>query len=84
MAAQCSRQLTAILGQGQDVRLSLVDRDMEITLPMSAIHLLAQILDQMAQSNSVLTTQQPMDFREQQKKALEALAAQAQELEMGY
>lgn len=70
MAAQCSRQLAAILGKGQDAHLFLVDRDMEITLPMSAIRMLAQLLDQMAQGNAVslvpihaeLTTQQAADF----------------------
>ncbi len=70
IAAQGSRQLAAILGKGMDAHLFVVDRDMEITLPMSAIRMLSQILDQMAQGNAVslvpihaeLTTQDAADF----------------------
>ncbi len=62
--------MAAILGQGKDAHLFLVDQDMEITLPMSAIRMLSQILDQMAQGNALslvpihaeLTTQEAADF----------------------
>ncbi|MGN7613135.1 helix-turn-helix domain-containing protein [Magnetococcales bacterium HHB-1] len=132
IAIQGGRQLTEVLGQGKDVQQFLVDEHLEVTLPMSAIRLLTQILDQMAKGNAVslvpihaeLTTQEAANFlsvsrpylvkileegkipfhkvgvrrrvlfkdlmayrerrQEQKKTALNELAAQAQELDLGY
>ncbi|NJM13946.1 MAG: helix-turn-helix domain-containing protein [Synechococcaceae cyanobacterium SM1_2_3] len=70
LAAESSRKLAAIIGHGDAARLRLVDGDDEITVPISTIRLLADILDQMAQGNAVslvpightLTTQQAADL----------------------
>jgi excisionase family DNA binding protein len=132
IAAQGSRQLAAILGKGETARLRIIDGDIDVIVPMSAVQMLVQILDQMAKGNAVsmvpihaeLTTQEAADFlnvsrpflvklleegemafrkvgvrrrilfkdlmeyREnsmvKKNKSLDALAAQAQELGMGY
>lgn len=70
LAAESSRKLAAIIGHGAATRLRLIDGSDEITVPVSAIPLLADILNQMAQGNAVslvpightLTTQQAADL----------------------
>lgn len=70
LAAESSRKLAAIIGHGAAARLRLIDGNDEITVPVSAIPLLADILEQMAQGNAVslvpightLTTQQAADL----------------------
>ena len=70
LAAESSRKLAAIIGHGAAARLRLIDGDDEITVPVSAIPLLADILNQIAQGNAVslvpightLTTQQAADL----------------------
>ncbi len=70
LAAESSRKLAAIIGHGTAARLRLIDGNDEITVPVSAIPLLADILNQMAQGNAVslvpightLTTQQAADL----------------------
>ncbi|MBF0588183.1 MAG: helix-turn-helix domain-containing protein [Magnetococcales bacterium] len=132
MAALGSRQLATTLGDRQEANLLLVEQNLELKLPMSAIRMLLQILDQMAQGNTVslvpihaeLTTQEAANFlnvsrpylvkiledgkipfhkvgvrrrvqfkdlmayREkslnQSQDALDKLAEQAQDLDMGY
>lgn len=69
-AGESTRLLAAILGRGESARLRLIDGDQEITLPVHALHLLHDILNQMAEGNAValvpyeaeLTTQQAADF----------------------
>lgn len=66
LAAEGSRLLAACVGTGDRACLRLIDGNMDLTLPVSALHLLVDILNQMAQGNAVslvpihaeLTTQQ--------------------------
>ncbi|MBF0462969.1 MAG: helix-turn-helix domain-containing protein [Magnetococcales bacterium] len=70
IAAQGSRLLATILGQGETGRLRLVDGDRDFIVPTGAIRMLCQILDYMSKGNEVsvvpiyseLTTQQAADF----------------------
>lgn len=70
LAAESSRLLAACIGQGETAQLRLIDRNKDITVPVSAIHMLVDILNQMAQGNTVslvpihaeLTTQQAADM----------------------
>ena len=73
LAAEGSRKLAklaAIIGGGATAQLCLYDDGEKITVPISAIRLLADILAQMAQGNAVtlvpiehtLTTQQAADL----------------------
>jgi len=70
LAADSSRILAACSGQGDTATLRLIDDDKDITVPVKAIHMLADILNQMAQGNAVsivpihaeLTTQQAADM----------------------
>lgn len=70
LAAESSRLLAALIGRGDAAQLRVVDGDQEITLPVSAIKMLADMLNQMAQGNAVslvpihaeLTTQEAADF----------------------
>lgn len=70
LAAESSRSLAAVLGRGEEATLRLVDGNQDITVPISAIKMLADILGQMAQGNAIslvpihaeLTTQQAADF----------------------
>ena len=70
LAAESSRKLAAIIGGGATAQLRLYDGDEEITVPFFAIHMLADILAQMAQGNAVtlvpiehtLTPQQAADL----------------------
>lgn len=70
LAAESSRKLAAIIGRDATAQLRLYDGDEIITVPVSAIRLLADILTQMAQGNAVtlipiehtLTTQQAADL----------------------
>ncbi|MEA3274520.1 MAG: helix-turn-helix domain-containing protein [Pseudomonadota bacterium] len=70
LAAESSRKLAAIIGHDETAQLCLYDGDEKLTVPVSAIRLLADILNQMAQGNAVslvpightLTTQQAADI----------------------
>jgi len=70
LAADSSRILAACSGHGDTATLRLIDDEKDITVPVKAIHMLADILNQMAQGNAVsivpihveLTTQQAADM----------------------
>lgn len=70
MAAESSRKLATITGQGEHAQLCVVDDDQKITVPFAAVSLLRDILMQMGQGNAVailpighsLTTQQAADL----------------------
>lgn len=69
-ARESSRLLAALIGRGETARLKVINGDEEITVPVSALRMLEQILTQMAMGNgvtiipvhAVLTTQEAADF----------------------
>ena len=70
LARESCRLLAASIGRAKEARLRVVDRNQTITVPVSALRLLVEILAQMAEGNAVtivpyhaeLTTQQAADF----------------------
>jgi excisionase family DNA binding protein len=70
LARESSRLLATCIGHGETARLRVIEDKQEITVPVSALRLLVDILAQMAEGNAVtimpihaeLTTQQAADF----------------------
>ena len=70
LARETGRRIAAIIGQGDTAQLCVHDGDDRFLVPMGAMKLLAEILNQMAQGNAfalmpvgyMLTTQQAADL----------------------
>ncbi|MFV2060267.1 MAG: excisionase family DNA-binding protein [Gammaproteobacteria bacterium] len=70
IAAISSSQLAAIIGKGDDATIRVVSQDEDITVPVSAIRMLVDILAHMAEGDAIsiiphhaeFTTQQAADF----------------------
>lgn len=70
LAEEGSRLLAACIGRGKTARIRVIDGREDITVPVSALKMLVDILAQMAQGNAVtivpihaeLTTQEAGDF----------------------
>jgi len=70
LAQRSSRLLAACIGHGEAARLRVIEGNETIDVPVSAMRMLVEILNQMAQGNAVsivpihaeLTTQQAADF----------------------
>lgn len=70
LARETGRKIAAVIGQGDAAQLCVHDGDDRFVIPMRAMKLLAEILNQMAQGNAfallpvglMLTTQQAADL----------------------
>lgn len=86
LARETGRKIAAIIGQGDTAQLCVHDGGDRFLLPMSAMKLLAEILNQMAQGNAfalmpvgyMLTTQQAADLMNMSRPYLVKLLEQGE------